>query len=347
MYRELRGAWSYRKLSREAFQWALDFVVHGGSSLQAYPEYHRVVLQDGRYRVPQPRHRAAPPAAGRHHRRRCLDAGEVAQRRHARHGGGVLHRAAEAGRLLRLRRARAGVRAHAGHGGLRAQGHHEARHRAGLERRAHAAVQRAGRCHAARAGRLRAGRLARAGAAERAADAAGAAAAVEAADAEDAAGRALPLARGPSPVHLPLCRAAGAPGAGLAAGLAPERAARPTPSASASTTTASSCWPPRSRCWTACTRARCSTTRELLRGRAGQPEQRRAGAAALSRDRARGRAGVQRLPRRAEEHAPAAGLVAACSSRSSASTTPATACSARPSPRCCRRSCRSHGCARR
>ena len=51
MYRELRSAWSYRKLSREAFQWALDFVVHGGGSLQAYPEYHRVVLQDGRYRV--------------------------------------------------------------------------------------------------------------------------------------------------------------------------------------------------------------------------------------------------------------------------------------------------------
>jgi ATP-dependent Lhr-like helicase len=51
MFRELRGTWSYRKLSREAFQWALDFVVRGGSSLQAYPEYHRVVLQDGRYRV--------------------------------------------------------------------------------------------------------------------------------------------------------------------------------------------------------------------------------------------------------------------------------------------------------
>ena len=51
LYRELRGAWSYRKLTREAFQWALDFVVHGGDSLQAYPEYHRVVLQDGRYRV--------------------------------------------------------------------------------------------------------------------------------------------------------------------------------------------------------------------------------------------------------------------------------------------------------
>jgi ATP-dependent Lhr-like helicase len=51
MYRELRGAWSYRHLPRETFQWALDFVVHGGSSLQAYPEYHRVVLHERRYRV--------------------------------------------------------------------------------------------------------------------------------------------------------------------------------------------------------------------------------------------------------------------------------------------------------
>ena len=52
LFARCAARWSYRKLSREAFQWALDFVVHGGSSLQAYPEYHRVVLQDGRYRVP-------------------------------------------------------------------------------------------------------------------------------------------------------------------------------------------------------------------------------------------------------------------------------------------------------
>jgi hypothetical protein len=63
----------------------------------------------------------------------------------------------------------------------------------------------------------------------------------------------------------------------------------------------------------------------------------RTGAAALSRDRARGRAGVRRLPRRAQEHAPAAGLEFACSTRSSASTTPATACWRRPTPRCWRR----------
>jgi ATP-dependent Lhr-like helicase len=52
LYREVRGAFSYRKLTRQAFDWALDFVVHGGSSLQAYPEYHRVVSVDGRYKVP-------------------------------------------------------------------------------------------------------------------------------------------------------------------------------------------------------------------------------------------------------------------------------------------------------
>jgi len=52
LYREVRSAHSYRKLARSAFDWALDFVVHGGSSLGAYPEYHRVVWQEGRYRVP-------------------------------------------------------------------------------------------------------------------------------------------------------------------------------------------------------------------------------------------------------------------------------------------------------
>ncbi len=52
MYDEVRGAWAYRKLTRAEFQWALDFVVKGGDSLTAYPEYHRVVDVDGTYRVP-------------------------------------------------------------------------------------------------------------------------------------------------------------------------------------------------------------------------------------------------------------------------------------------------------
>jgi len=51
MYDEVRRAWAYRKLTRGEFQWALDFVVKGGSSLTAYPEYHRVQDVDGLYRV--------------------------------------------------------------------------------------------------------------------------------------------------------------------------------------------------------------------------------------------------------------------------------------------------------
>ncbi|HEX7440339.1 MAG TPA: ligase-associated DNA damage response DEXH box helicase [Caldimonas sp.] len=52
LFAEVRGAWAYRDLSRDEFQWALDFVEKGGSSLTAYPEYHRVQLVDGLYRVP-------------------------------------------------------------------------------------------------------------------------------------------------------------------------------------------------------------------------------------------------------------------------------------------------------
>ena len=52
LWREVRGAWSFRKLTRAQFQWALDFVEKGGASLGAYPQYHRVANVDGVYRVP-------------------------------------------------------------------------------------------------------------------------------------------------------------------------------------------------------------------------------------------------------------------------------------------------------
>ena len=52
MLAEVRDSWSYRNLSDDAWAWALDFVVRGGDSLRAYPEYHRVVVQpDGRHVV--------------------------------------------------------------------------------------------------------------------------------------------------------------------------------------------------------------------------------------------------------------------------------------------------------
>jgi len=50
---EVRTAWSYRALSQDEWQWALDFVARGGQSLSAYPEYRRVLPdEEGIYRVP-------------------------------------------------------------------------------------------------------------------------------------------------------------------------------------------------------------------------------------------------------------------------------------------------------
>src|SRR5450432_1568827 len=52
LFDEVRRTWAYRQLTRAEFQWALDFVVKGGASLAAYPEYHRVKEIDDLYRVP-------------------------------------------------------------------------------------------------------------------------------------------------------------------------------------------------------------------------------------------------------------------------------------------------------
>ena len=52
LYAEVRTTHAFLELAREEFQWALDFVEKGGASLTVYPEYHRVALVDGLYRVP-------------------------------------------------------------------------------------------------------------------------------------------------------------------------------------------------------------------------------------------------------------------------------------------------------
>jgi ATP-dependent Lhr-like helicase len=59
---EVRTAWSFRSLTDQEWQWALDFVARGGQSLTAYPEYQRVLPdEEGVYRVPN-------LAIGRRHR---------------------------------------------------------------------------------------------------------------------------------------------------------------------------------------------------------------------------------------------------------------------------------------
>jgi ATP-dependent Lhr-like helicase len=50
---EVRDCPAYATLGDDEWAWALDFVVHGGTSLRAYPDYRRVVADaDGVFRVP-------------------------------------------------------------------------------------------------------------------------------------------------------------------------------------------------------------------------------------------------------------------------------------------------------
>lgn len=48
---EVRGTYAYRDLSDAEWRWTLDFVTRGGEALRAYPEYAKVVEQDGVYTV--------------------------------------------------------------------------------------------------------------------------------------------------------------------------------------------------------------------------------------------------------------------------------------------------------
>ena len=109
-------------LTRDEFDWALAFVERGGDSLTPTPNTTACAASTASG--------ACPTAASRKRHRlqvgtivsdaamqvKWLSGGTLGQHR------GKLHRAAEQGRLLRLRRPRARVRAHAGHGGLCAQG---------------------------------------------------------------------------------------------------------------------------------------------------------------------------------------------------------------------------------
>jgi ATP-dependent Lhr-like helicase len=51
LYNEVRTTHAYRDLSPAEWDWTLDFVARGGDSLRAYPDFRRVVVEDGVYRV--------------------------------------------------------------------------------------------------------------------------------------------------------------------------------------------------------------------------------------------------------------------------------------------------------
>lgn len=48
---EIRGTFSFQSISDEEWAWALDFIVSGGTSLQAYDEYRKVEAVDGLFQV--------------------------------------------------------------------------------------------------------------------------------------------------------------------------------------------------------------------------------------------------------------------------------------------------------
>jgi ATP-dependent Lhr-like helicase len=48
---EVRGTTSFASVSDEEWNWCLDFIVRGGESLESYDDFHKVVVEDGVYKV--------------------------------------------------------------------------------------------------------------------------------------------------------------------------------------------------------------------------------------------------------------------------------------------------------
>ncbi|MEZ4720934.1 MAG: ligase-associated DNA damage response DEXH box helicase [Flavobacteriales bacterium] len=51
LFDEIRSTFCFNSVSREEWEWCLDFIVRGGNSLGNYDEFHKVVIEDGRYLV--------------------------------------------------------------------------------------------------------------------------------------------------------------------------------------------------------------------------------------------------------------------------------------------------------
>lgn len=51
IYEEVKTTFCFNSISPEEFEWVLSFIVSGGNSLEAYDEYHKVVLQNGLFKV--------------------------------------------------------------------------------------------------------------------------------------------------------------------------------------------------------------------------------------------------------------------------------------------------------
>lgn len=51
LYEEIVQTYAFESMTPEEWQWCLHFIVHGGDHLQAYDDYHKVVVADGLHKV--------------------------------------------------------------------------------------------------------------------------------------------------------------------------------------------------------------------------------------------------------------------------------------------------------
>jgi ATP-dependent Lhr-like helicase len=51
LYKEIKSTHCYQSISQNEFNWCLNFIVTGGASLKGYDEFHKVVFEEGVYKV--------------------------------------------------------------------------------------------------------------------------------------------------------------------------------------------------------------------------------------------------------------------------------------------------------
>lgn len=51
LFDQVRQTYAFSEMEPQEWEWCLSFITHGGSSLDAYEEFHKVVVEDGLYKV--------------------------------------------------------------------------------------------------------------------------------------------------------------------------------------------------------------------------------------------------------------------------------------------------------
>ena len=90
LLQEVRKTQAYESLTDIEWQWVLDFVVRGGASLDAYPEFKRVERTDDFYQITQPTSANHSSHEYWHHCFRCCDACEIHEGQNTWYRGRVI-----------------------------------------------------------------------------------------------------------------------------------------------------------------------------------------------------------------------------------------------------------------